>query len=143
MRKKCLDCGDPISGRTDKKFCTDMCRNAYHNKYNGYRNAMIRYVNHKLRKNRHILAELSKAKTTELTREELSFNGYDWQYFTEERLQNSLVNRFCYDYGIEIGDDELVRVIPRALKGTRKSHDPVNLVAAEAMGKYEPAKAAD
>ena len=32
VEKKCLDCGDSLRGRTDKKFCSDQCRNSYNNK---------------------------------------------------------------------------------------------------------------
>lgn len=31
MDKKCLECGEKIVGRADKKFCNDYCRNAYNN----------------------------------------------------------------------------------------------------------------
>ena len=34
MEKQCLECGDKIVGRIDKKFCSDGCRNAYNNKVN-------------------------------------------------------------------------------------------------------------
>lgn len=29
---RCLQCGAPINGRPDKKFCDSLCRNAYHNR---------------------------------------------------------------------------------------------------------------
>ena len=29
--KNCLECGDAIAGREDKKFCCDGCRNSYNN----------------------------------------------------------------------------------------------------------------
>ena len=32
--KTCLECGEKIVGREDKKFCSDGCRNAYNNKIN-------------------------------------------------------------------------------------------------------------
>jgi hypothetical protein len=34
MNKVCLECGEKIVGREDKKFCSDGCRNAYNNKIN-------------------------------------------------------------------------------------------------------------
>ena len=34
MDKLCLECGDKLFGRIDKKFCSDACRNAYNNKIN-------------------------------------------------------------------------------------------------------------
>lgn len=28
----CLECGHPLTGRTDKKFCSGDCKNRYHNR---------------------------------------------------------------------------------------------------------------
>lgn len=136
MKKKCLECGDTFIGRSDKKFCSDMCRNSYHNKYNGYRNAMIRHVNHKLRKNRHILFELIRANNTEISKEDLTYSGFDWQFFTEETKLNQVINRFCYDYGIEMKDQEdQIKVISKGMNGNRKKQQ-LTLVA-ENSGKYK------
>ena len=116
MSKKCLDCGEVISGRTDKKFCSDMCRNAYHNRFHGYRNALIRHVNHKLRRNRQILFEMSRSKDEELSKDQLLYNGFDWQFFTEELVVESYIHRFCYDLGIEIFKDEVLRIVSKNYK---------------------------
>ena len=32
MEKRCLECNDVLHGRSDKKFCSDACRNTYNNK---------------------------------------------------------------------------------------------------------------
>ena len=32
--KMCPECGKPVFGRIDKKFCSDACRNAFNNKAN-------------------------------------------------------------------------------------------------------------
>jgi hypothetical protein len=121
MTKKCSECGDLITGRSDKKFCSDMCRNSHHNKFNGYRNALIRHVNHKLRKNRFILSELSKGKENVYNRDELIYHGYDWQFFTEEMILTNHTQRFCYDFGLEFDSDNQVRIITKQYnKKTRK-----------------------
>ena len=138
MKKKCIDCGTNIVGRSDKKFCSDMCRNAYHNKYNGFRNAMIRHVNHKLRKNRHILAELYRQNDLEMKRETLVFMGFDTQYFTEEQIRPDGIFRFCYDFGLETLEDERVRILTRSgLRHTKKS-DSCMSIAAESPEIYLP-----
>ena len=59
MEKSCLQCGDKISGRSDKKFCSDYCRNAFNNDQNRDVNNYVRNINNILRKNRRILAELN------------------------------------------------------------------------------------
>jgi len=56
--KQCLECGDPVKGRIDKKFCSDYCRNAYNNKVNKDSKNLIRNINNRLRKNHKILVQL-------------------------------------------------------------------------------------
>ena len=34
QERKCLECGTVLKGRSDKKFCSDYCRNTYNNKVN-------------------------------------------------------------------------------------------------------------
>ena len=49
MKKQCLECGEPLQGRVDKRFCGDYCRNTYHNRSNRGASAIIRQVNRVLR----------------------------------------------------------------------------------------------
>ena len=59
MQKTCLECGEKIVGRVDKKFCSDYCRNAHHNNLNKDRKNLVRNVNNLLRKNYRILEEFN------------------------------------------------------------------------------------
>jgi len=80
--KKCLECGAPVTGRTDKKFCSDYCRNAYNNKVNKDSKNLIRNINNRLKKNHKILAALNKTGKTKVTRTKLYDFGFDFQFFT-------------------------------------------------------------
>lgn len=93
-------------GRSDKKFCSDACRNTFNNKKTGSSNAYIRRVNNLLRRNRKILLDLNpggKAKTTQFRLLEMGFN---FHYFTN--IYETKAGRryyFCYDQGyIELED---------------------------------------
>ena len=59
MSKECLECGEKIIGRVDKKFCSDPCRNSYNNRLNKDSSNLIRNTNNLLRKNYRILQELN------------------------------------------------------------------------------------
>lgn len=111
-----------------------MCRNSHHNKFNGYKNALIRHVNNKLRKNRKILLELLKSDKSELSKEELSITGYDWQYFTEEEKLKTGVHRYCYDYGIFCETDGTFKIISKPYTG--RSYKMNNQRAAEDQKPY-------
>jgi predicted nucleic acid-binding Zn ribbon protein len=62
--KQCLECGETIRGRIDKKFCTDYCRNTYNNKVNKDSKNLIRNTNNRLRKNHKILLEINTSGNT-------------------------------------------------------------------------------
>jgi len=53
----CLECGDKIKGRSDKKFCNDACRSAHHNKKNKVVSNPQKTINNLLSKNRRILKD--------------------------------------------------------------------------------------
>ena len=82
MDKLCLECGDKLFGRIDKKFCGDACRNAFNNKINKASKNLIRNTNNRLRKNYRILEALNPNKKTKTTREKLIEKGFDFKYFT-------------------------------------------------------------
>jgi len=81
-KKQCLECGEKIVGRIDKKFCTDYCRNSYNNKVNKESKNLIRNTNNRLRKNYKILLELNTIGKTKVTRTKLFDKGFDFNYFT-------------------------------------------------------------
>lgn len=80
--KKCLECGDKVTGRVDKKFCSDYCRNAYNNKVNKESKNLIRNTNNRLRKNYKILSELNTSGKTKVTRRKLFDRGFDFKFIT-------------------------------------------------------------
>ncbi|WP_440120161.1 hypothetical protein [Tenacibaculum sp. Ill] len=80
--KKCLECGDKVIGRVDKKFCSDYCRNAYNNKVNKESKNLIRNTNNRLRKNYKILSELNTSGKTKVTRRKLFDRGFDFKFIT-------------------------------------------------------------
>lgn len=80
--KKCLECGEKVVGRIDKKFCSDYCRNSYNNKVNKESKNLIRNINNRLRKNYKILEELNKSGKTKIPRRKLFDRGFDFRLFT-------------------------------------------------------------
>lgn len=109
----CLECGEKIIGRSDKKFCNDGCRNAYNNKNNKDVSNLMRNINNKLRRNFRILSEQKfvdgKAKTT---RQNLSIVGFDFNYFTHFKVyKNGAEYRFVYDVGYKFLEDDWILVV--------------------------------
>ena len=98
--KNCLECGDTIVGREDKKFCSDGCRNAHNNKINKDSNNFMRNVNNKLRKNYRILAEFNVEGKSKTTRSRLLSKGFDFEFFTNIlHTKTGNTYHFVYDQG--------------------------------------------
>jgi hypothetical protein len=110
--KYCLDCGEVIHGRADKKFCNDMCRNNYNNQLNSSSYNLIRNINNILRRNRRIMEELNPSGKTKTTREKMLVKGFDFEYFTRlYQTQNGKTYHFCYEYGyLPLDGDEILLV---------------------------------
>jgi len=107
VEKKCLDCGDTIRGRTDKKFCSDQCRNNYNNRLNRDTNNFIRNVHGLLRKNRRILADLYEEGKYRIHKDALFALGYNFSFFTHViETSNGIKYHYCFEYGYrETGED--------------------------------------
>ena len=100
MEKNCPECGEKIIGRTDKKFCSDYCRNAYHNKANKDSTKLIRNTNNLLRKNYRILEELNPNEKTSVPRTKLLARGFNFEFFTSIYITKTGKQYFfVYDQG--------------------------------------------
>lgn len=100
MEKICPECGENIKGRTDKKFCSDYCRNTHHNKVNKESSNLVRNINNSLRRNHRILERLNPTGKTSVPRNKLLSRGFDFEYFTSiytTRTGNQYY--FVYDQG--------------------------------------------
>jgi predicted nucleic acid-binding Zn ribbon protein len=116
MNKTCLECGDKIVGREDKKFCSDGCRNAYNNKINKDSTNFMRNVNNKLRKNYRILTTLNVDGKSKTTRAKLLSKGFDFEFFTNI-LQTKTGNtyHFLYDQGYLSLDNDYFMLVKKEI----------------------------
>ncbi|MCX6312209.1 MAG: hypothetical protein NT084_11310 [Bacteroidetes bacterium] len=112
MERFCVDCGESLNGRADKKFCSDQCRNSHNNRLNSDDNNFMRNVNNILRKNRRILADLTPDGKSTLHKEKISELGFHFGYFTHTyTTRKGTTYYFCYEYGyLPIGNDFLTIV---------------------------------
>ena len=101
MEKVCLECGQNIRGRSDKRFCDDSCRNAYNNKLNSDQTNLIRNVNNILRKNRRVLVDVLDGEgMTKAPREKLKRLGFDFRFHTHTFVNSKgQVYNFIYEMG--------------------------------------------
>lgn len=108
----CLECGEKIIGRSDKKFCNDACRNAYNNKQNKDSSNLMRNINNRLRKNYRILVEINVDGKTKVSKSKLDSLGFDFEYFTNLKVyKNGSEYKFVYDYGYKLLDDDFILIV--------------------------------
>ena len=108
----CLECGDKIIGRSDKKFCNDGCRNAYNNKQNSNSTNLMRNINNRLRKNYRILCEMNPEGKTKTTRTKMISNGFDFEYFTQlVTYKNGSEYRFVYEQGYKLLEEDWILLV--------------------------------
>ncbi len=81
-KRKCLECGEPLLGRSDQKYCSDYCRNTYNNRLDVDTKNLIRNTNNRLRRNYKTLVKLNTSGKTKVTRLRLYDNNFDFNFFT-------------------------------------------------------------
>ncbi|RME98680.1 MAG: hypothetical protein D6772_08735 [Bacteroidetes bacterium] len=112
--KNCAFCKDPIRGRHDKRFCSDQCRSAFHNRENSDRTNFMRNINNILRKNRRILATLNPGGKANVHRDKLVEQGFNFRYFTNEYVTRSgNVYRFIYEQGYLERENDFFTLVVR------------------------------
>ncbi len=114
MDRACAHCGGVLSGRVDKKFCSDQCRATASNskKLEDAGEQLMRNINAALRKNRLLLRQASPEGKTTVRRQVLELAGFDFRYITHlYRTQKGNTYHFCYDYGYLLLLEEKVLLV--------------------------------
>lgn len=111
--KRCLECGEEFSGRSDKKFCSDSCRVAHNNRkyHNNY--SQILEVNRILKRNYSILSEIYSVKGGKCNYKYLFKKGYNFDYLTsvEELYGNDGgLLLYCYDLSFSIDSCGIITI---------------------------------
>lgn len=112
-KKTCLECGDELMGRSDKKFCNDQCRSVYNQKLNGDAVELIRNVNNQLRKNRSILSKLNPEGKTSVKKTILEKKGFNFKLFTSTyTTKDNRTYYYVYDQGyLQLENDYFMLVL--------------------------------
>ncbi|WP_095074581.1 hypothetical protein [Tenacibaculum jejuense] len=96
-KRNCLECGAPLKGRADQKFCSDYCRNSYNNRVDKDTKNLIRNINNRLKKNYKVLSDLNTKGKTKVSRTKLYDKGFDFKLFTS-LYQTKTGNIYYYVY---------------------------------------------
>jgi len=110
--RRCLECGDVLHGRSDKKFCCDQCRNTYNNRQAGVTFSSMRRINRILKRNLTVLNGLNKKGRVTISRDELLKKEFNFSYFTHMATSHQGRTYFyCYDQGYALVDANRVLLV--------------------------------
>ena len=107
----CLQCGAPLHGRTDKKFCNDSCRCDFHNGKRREQEKDLRQVNRILAANWRLLSRLLRRGKTEIPQSELAALDFNFEIFTASRSRFLRQRVFwCYNCSYTVSRSGMVRI---------------------------------
>ncbi len=112
-KRKCPNCGKEVTGRSDKKFCSDGCRTMYNNNLYRKRRKVMGKIDHILKKNHNVMDRLYSSGERMVTVYKLSGMGFNFNYMTS-LIENPDAGKYrafsCYDYMYVITDDGKVLI---------------------------------
>ena len=101
MEKNCLSCGSILRGRADKKFCSDACKNDFHNHHPGQHYSYERRLIASALKNHRILNQIIASGIGELEEKDLESHGFNFEGLTGLRLLSKTdFQLFCFDFAL-------------------------------------------
>ena len=107
----CLECGKPLSGRADKKFCNDHCRSQYHNIRYASKRSQQKPINAILRKNHSVLSRVCAGGQCQIHRDELIERGFNIQFYTHTKSQEGEEYHYCYDFRYKMDDKGMIWIV--------------------------------
>ena len=124
--KNCLECGQPLgAGRSDRKFCNDVCRTAFNNRRREENilkepaeaftpNPAFQKIFNILISNRNMLKMYDLYVEQPFLLRDMLGKGFNPKYFTSEyTLEGIGLFKFCFDYGYHITGDGRVYILER------------------------------
>ena len=112
----CIECGSSITrgSRPDKRFCSDKCKNEYHNAIKITNSREIRQILAILKRNRAILKTILGDKHEIIvSRELLLKKGFEFDYHTHHVISHFKQNEFIFsfNYGYRVLEKDLYKVV--------------------------------
>ncbi len=114
IKRSCIYCDKVIrSGRSDKKFCDERCKDAYYNSIKIQEHNEIKKIDLILKKNRRVLKKLFNLRNATIPKSILVKEGFEFDYHTHIIITKLKRNQFifCYDHGYREVADGRIQII--------------------------------
>ncbi len=110
----CQYCGKMFRGRTDKKYCSSSCKNAFHQHNPHPARAYLKTIERSLRQNHAVLAQLpwEKERILNFSKIELLAKGFDFRLCTGVFTSNKGRQFFyVYDFAWIENENETISIL--------------------------------
>ncbi len=111
---KCKICQKPLTGRSDKIFCSVRCKNYYHVNLRKATDRAVEPINKILHRNRSILLEIMGKRKTQkkVVRQVLDKKKFNYKYHTHiNKNKQNKTYYYVYDFAwMEFSDDQILIV---------------------------------
>ncbi|MBQ8021656.1 MAG: DUF2116 family Zn-ribbon domain-containing protein [Bacteroidales bacterium] len=124
----CMECGDTIRyGRADKKFCSESCKNRWHNREEKSTRGYRLRVRNALARNYDILASFYRQGIDNVEMPVLKALGYDPSFVTSIMHVGKRIEYMCYDFRFRQTSLRLSRLTKISLVVHRSGEKNVSL----------------
>ncbi|MDQ3050950.1 MAG: hypothetical protein M3Q95_08710 [Bacteroidota bacterium] len=107
MEKMCVSCGERVTGRADKKYCNEACKNEFHNRKSNRQSPAEKARMTAARKNRSILSKIEASGLTQIGKTELELCGFNFEALTGlKMLGKGKFLLYCFDYQLQLQKEE-------------------------------------
>jgi hypothetical protein len=98
---KCIECGEKLTGRVGQKYCSEYCKSSFHYKNNKQKEASTYVkIDNQLKLNRSILKKYNLSGQSQIKKEMLLKEGFDFNYYTHTwTAKNGNLYFFGYEFG--------------------------------------------
>lgn len=102
MQKTCLNCQEKLTGRSDKKFCNEACKNEHNNRAYGVRKRVADTgLYSSIKKNREVLAGLFANGIREINARDLECFGFSFNSISGVQVpDDGALLLLCVDFGL-------------------------------------------
>ena len=102
MVKNCISCGKKLNGRSDKKFCSESCKNDFHNLQHSRKPAIVKIQRAAARRNRSLLVKMEASGIEKISTHELESIGFSFDGLTGIRIHpNESLLLYCFEYMLQ------------------------------------------
>lgn len=112
MDRQCLHCSQGFLGRSDKKFCSNQCRSAWHQSQQLQQEQSVQQIIRRLSRNRLLIKRLLAEGYTQVGRAHMAELDFTFCYYTHQyKTKGGNTYYFCFDAGYRLLPENKVLLV--------------------------------